>query len=189
MASVTGTFPQYKAINHLTVEAGTFFTQFDVDHALPVAVLGSTTVDDLGLSPLRAIGQTINVGGVRFRVVGVLASQGGMSFGSVDSSILAPLSAIEGRLVAFHPDISTVRVQAEPGAKDTFDTAVESHAAHAARAGDERPERLPDRRRQLDLVGRLLEHQDADEADGRHRRHQPRRRRHRRRQRDARHRP
>ena len=49
-----------------------------------------------------------------------------MSFGSVDSSILAPLSAIEGRLVAFHPDISTVRVQAEPGAKDTFDTAVEA---------------------------------------------------------------
>ena len=126
MAAVIGTFPQYKNINHLTVQAGTFFTQFDADHSLPVAVLGSSTVDDLGVSPLRAIGQIINVGGVRFRVIGVLASQGGMSFGSVDSSILAPLSAIEGRLVAFHPDISTVRVQAEPGAKDTFDTAVEA---------------------------------------------------------------
>ena len=57
-ASVTGTFPQYKAINHLTIKAGTFFTQFDVDHALPVAVLGSTTADDLGLTPLRAVGQT-----------------------------------------------------------------------------------------------------------------------------------
>ena len=53
-ASVTGTFPQYKAINHLTIKAGTFFTQFDVDHALPVAVLGSTTADDLGVAPLRA---------------------------------------------------------------------------------------------------------------------------------------
>ena len=138
-ASVVGTFPQYKAINHLTVKAGTFFTQFDVDHSLPVAVLGSSTVDDLGVSPLRAIGQTINVGGVRFRVVGVLASQGGMSFGSVDSSILAPLSAIEGRLVAFHPDISTVRVQAEPGAKDTFDTAVETtlRAQHGLATSDQ----------------------------------------------------
>ncbi|HTX70842.1 MAG TPA: ABC transporter permease [Thermoleophilia bacterium] len=126
MASVTGTFPPYKAINHLTVKAGTFFSQFDVDHALPVAVLGSTTADDLGLSPLRAVGQTINVGGVRFRVVGVLASQGGLSFGSVDSAVLVPLSSIEGRLVAFHPDISTIRVQADPGAKDTLDTAVES---------------------------------------------------------------
>ena len=125
-ASVTGTFPQYKAINHLTVKAGTFFTQFDVDHALPVAVLGSTTADDLGVAPLRAIGQTVNVGGVRFRVVGVLASQGGLSFGSVDSAILVPLTSIEGRLVAFHPDISTVRVQAEPGAKGTLQTAVET---------------------------------------------------------------
>jgi putative ABC transport system permease protein len=126
MASVTGTFPQYKAINHLTVKAGSFFSQFDVDHALPVAVLGSTTADDLGLAPLRAVGQTINVGGVRFRVTGVLASQGGLSFGSVDSAIVVPLTSIEGRLVAFHPEISTIRVQAEPGAKDTLDTAVEA---------------------------------------------------------------
>ena len=125
-ASVTGTFPKYKAINHLTIKAGTFFTQFDVDHALPVAVLGSTTADDLGLSPLRAIGQTINVGGVRFQVVGVLASQGGLSFGSVDSAIVVPLTSVEGRLVAFHPDISEVRVQAQPSSVDTFETAVET---------------------------------------------------------------
>jgi len=138
-ASVTGTFPQYKAINHLTIKAGTFFTQFDVDHALPVAILGSTTVDDLGLTPLRAVGQTVNIGGVRFRVVGVLASQGGLSFGSVDSAILVPLTSIEGRLVAFHPDISTIRVQADTGVKDTLDTAVEStlRAQHGLSASDQ----------------------------------------------------
>jgi putative ABC transport system permease protein len=126
MASVTGTFPRYKTINHLTIEAGSFFTQFDVDKALPVAVLGSTTVEDLGLSPLRAVGKTVNVGGVRFRIVGVLASQGGLSFSSTDSSILVPLSSIEGRLVAFHPDISQIRVKADPSAVDTFETAVET---------------------------------------------------------------
>jgi len=138
-ASVTGTFPQYKAINHLTIKAGTFFTQFDVDHALPVAILGSTTVDDLGLTPLRAVGQTVNIGGVRVRVVGVLASQGGLSFGSVDSAILVPLTSIEGRLVAFHPDISTIRVQADTGVKDTLDTAVEStlRAQHGLSASDQ----------------------------------------------------
>ncbi len=138
-ASVTGTFPQYKAINHLTIMAGTFFSQFDVDHALPVAVLGSTTAGDLGLSPLRAVGRTVNVGGVRFQVVGVLASQGGLSFGSVDSAILVPLTSIEGRLVAFHPDISTIRVQAESGAKDTLDTAVETalRTQHGLTSGEQ----------------------------------------------------
>ncbi len=126
METVTGTFPQIKSIDHLTVAAGTFFSDFDVAHALPVAVLGSTAASDLGLAPLRAVGQTINVGGIRFQVVGVLASQGGISFGSVDSSIIVPLTSIEGRLVGFHPDISQIRVQSTPAAVDTFSAAVES---------------------------------------------------------------
>ena len=126
MATVTGTFPQIKSIDHLTVAAGTFFSDFAVAHALPVAVLGSTVASDMGLTPLRAVGQTINVGGVRFQVVAVLASQGGISFGSVDSSIIVPLSSIEGRLVGFHPDITSVRVQSTPSAMGSFSAAVES---------------------------------------------------------------
>jgi len=124
--TVIGTFPQFKTIDHLTLAAGTFFSPFAVSRGLPVAVLGSTVASDLGLSPLRAVGQTVNVGGVRFQVIGVLASQGGISFGSVDSSIIAPLPAIEGRLVGFHPDITSVRVQAQPSAVKTFEAAVES---------------------------------------------------------------
>jgi putative ABC transport system permease protein len=89
-------------------------------------VLGSTVVSDLNLTPLRAVGQTITVGGVQFQVIGVLASQGGISFGSVDSSMLVPVGSIEGRLVAFRPDISEIRVQAQPSAVDTFQAAVES---------------------------------------------------------------
>jgi len=126
METITGTFPRILTIDHLTVEAGTFFSQFDVAHSLPVAVLGSTVASDLNLTPLRAVGQTIDIGGVQFRVIGVLASQGGISFGSVDSSVLVPLGAIEGRLVAFHPDISQIRVQATPAAVNTFSAAVES---------------------------------------------------------------
>ena len=84
METVTGTFPQIRTIDQLTVAAGTFFSKFDVAHSLPVAVLGSTVASDLNLTPLRAVGQTIDIGGVRFRVIGVLASQGGISFGSVD---------------------------------------------------------------------------------------------------------
>ena len=126
METVTGTFPQIKSIDHLTIAAGTFFSQFDVAHDLPVAVLGSTVASDLDITPLRAVGQTVNIDGVRFQVIGVLASQGGISFGSVDSSVLVPLSSIEGRLVAFHPDISGIRVQSTPAAVNSFSAAVES---------------------------------------------------------------
>ena len=79
---------------------------------LPVAVLGNTVASDLGISPLRAVGQTIDVGGVQFQVIGVLAAQGGVGFASVDSDVIVPLGSIEGSLVAFRPDITQIRVQA-----------------------------------------------------------------------------
>ena len=126
MATVTGTFPGIYSIDNLTLAAGTFFSDFDSNHSLPVAVIGSTVASDLGLSGRGALGRTIDIGGVKFKVIGVLASQGGISFGSVDSSVLVPLGSIEGRLVAFHPDISEIRVQAEPAAVKTFQAAVES---------------------------------------------------------------
>jgi putative ABC transport system permease protein len=138
-ATVTGTFPDFKTIDHLSVAAGSFFSQFDVDKALPVAVLGATTADNLGLTPLTAVGQTVKIGGIPFTVVGVLESQGGIAFGSVDDSIVVPLSSIEGRLVSYHPEISTIRVQAEPDAVDTFSSAVEStlRSEHGLATGDQ----------------------------------------------------
>ena len=105
---------------------GSFFSDFAAAHGLALAVLGNTVASDLGLTPLRAVGQTIDVGGVRFTVIGVLAAQGGVSFASVDGSVLVPLGAIEGRLVAFSPDISQIRVQAQPSAVNSFQAAVES---------------------------------------------------------------
>ncbi len=68
----------------------------------------------------------MKIGGQPFTVIGVLASQGGIAFASVDDSIVVPLTAIEGTLVSYHPDISTIRVQADAGAVDTFSSAVES---------------------------------------------------------------
>ena len=138
-ATVTGTFPGFKAINHLTVAAGTFFSRFQVDNALPVAVLGSTTCENLSLTPLRALGQTVKIGGRPYTVVGVLESQGGIAFASVDDSIVVPLTAIEGTLVSYHPDISTIRVQATPDAVGTFSSAVETalRAERGLETGDQ----------------------------------------------------
>jgi putative ABC transport system permease protein len=126
LETISGTSPQIVAIDHLTVAAGSFFSDFAAAHGLALAVLGNTVASDLGLTPLRAVGQTIDVGGVRFTVIGVLAAQGGVSFASVDGSVLVPLGAIEGRLVAFSPDISQIRVQAQPSAVNSFQAAVES---------------------------------------------------------------
>jgi len=84
---------------------------------------GLLAIDHLSL---EAVGKTIDLGGVRFQVIGVLKAQGGIGFASVDSSVIVPLQSIEGSLVAYRPDITQVRVQAEPAAVDTFQAAVES---------------------------------------------------------------
>jgi len=126
MATITGTSPAIQSINHLQIQAGRFWSEYAAQKDLPVAVVGSTVLDDLGMSARSAIGQSLRIGGEDYQVVGVLESQGGLSFSSADNSIFVPLGAIEGRLVAFHPDISQVRVQATPDAVDTFSAAVES---------------------------------------------------------------
>ena len=185
--SVMGTSTKIVGIDHLTTQAGRFFSAFDAGHSLPMAVLGSTVASDLGISPLRAVGQTVSIGGEQFQVVGVLAAQGGVGFASVDSDIIVPLSSIEGRLVSFRPDISQIRVQAYPIGREQLPVGGREHAAHAARPDGQRPERLPDRERQLHRLRRLLLVEDAHQADGRDRRHQPPGRRHRRGQRHARH--
>jgi putative ABC transport system permease protein len=126
MASVVGTSPDFADIDHLTVQAGTFFSAFAAANDLPVAVLGYNVVSNLSLTPVTAVGRSVTIGGRSFQVVGVLEETGGVSFSSADNSVIVPRGSIIGRLVSFHPDISSIRVQAKPGALDTYSAAVET---------------------------------------------------------------
>ncbi|MCX7911591.1 MAG: ABC transporter permease [Dehalococcoidales bacterium] len=92
-AQVTGTTPQYLAVNNLKVAQGSFFTDDDYQRGNKVVVLGATVAEDLfaGTSP---IGQQIRMGTVIARVIGVLESKGAM-FGSPDEAVLMPLTAMQ----------------------------------------------------------------------------------------------
>jgi putative ABC transport system permease protein len=125
-ATVTGTTPDIKSMNSLEVQAGAFFSRYAAAHDLPVAVLGSSIVENLDVTPTQAVGQTLRIGGRDFQIVGVLAETGGVGFASADNSIIVPLGSIEGRLVSFDPTISEVRVQAQPGAVDTYIDAIKA---------------------------------------------------------------
>jgi len=119
-ATITGTTPAIQSINSLELQAGSFFSWFAAENDLPVAVLGNAIVENLGADVNQMVGQTVRIGGRDFEVVGVLAETGDVGFASADSSIIVPLGVIEGRLVAFDPAISEIRVQAEPSAVDTY---------------------------------------------------------------------
>jgi putative ABC transport system permease protein len=88
-----------------------------------------------------ASGTVVRIGNTSFVVVGVLEPQGGVGFLSPDDNVLVPVQAMVGRLVGSGATVSQIRVQAAPGAVDTFGNQVESvmrsaHNLSTAQADD-----------------------------------------------------
>ncbi len=90
--SVKGVTEDYQETNSYDVALGRFISDGDNKSESLVAVLGSQTAEDLfgGLNP---VGKTISVKGVKFEVVGVLASKGSSGFISADDAVFIPLDA------------------------------------------------------------------------------------------------
>jgi len=96
--TVIGTTADYPIVRAYTIWQGSFLTSASVDAGLRVAVLGATTADDLGLGA-SAIGTDVTVGGLPFRVVGILQAKGGTGFASPDDEVLVPVSTANSLLV------------------------------------------------------------------------------------------
>src|SRR5260370_19626893 len=90
-----GTTPNYFEIRNWPVESGSVFSQDEVDMAANVCVLG-TTVANILFDKTNAIGQTVRIGNLPFRVVGVLESKGQSVMGTdQDDVIFAPYTTVQ----------------------------------------------------------------------------------------------
>ena len=92
--AVVGTTPAYPTVRAYEIWQGTFLSQASLDQDLRVAVLGATTATTLGLSA-GDIGTQISVGGLPFRVVGILQPKGGTGFQNPDDQVLVPIGAVQ----------------------------------------------------------------------------------------------
>ncbi len=92
--TITGVTPEFAAVRAYDMYQGAFISPAELDRGLRVAVLGSATADDLGLGA-SAVGSQITVGGVPFRVVGILQPKG-----ILDDQVLVPLPALRDYFVA-----------------------------------------------------------------------------------------
>jgi len=81
---ISGVMPNYSDLRNLEVSEGTFISEGDVNARSRVAVLGSKAYENLFEEGAYAIGQTIKVNRIAFKVIGVLQEKGGSSFGSAD---------------------------------------------------------------------------------------------------------
>lgn len=90
--AIEGTNEQYPEIKDISMAQGRFFLQEEVNSAANVAVLGSDVAQTLFAGAGNPVGQTIEIGGIPFTVVGVAASQGTSGFSNADDAIAIPIT-------------------------------------------------------------------------------------------------
>jgi putative ABC transport system permease protein len=97
--SVVGTSADYARVRAFDVWQGTFLSTAAVESGLRVAVLGATTASDLGLDA-SSVGSTVSIGGLPFKVIGILQPKGGTGFQNPDDQVLVPLATVNKYFVA-----------------------------------------------------------------------------------------
>ena len=96
-AAVNGVTPEFLEARNLEIGSGTFVSAPYIDSRAEVVVLGSQLSEDL-FGNQDPTGGYVRLNGRRFRVVGVLAAQGGGGFGSLDGQAFIPVTTAYYRL-------------------------------------------------------------------------------------------
>jgi putative ABC transport system permease protein len=81
--------PAFDRAFKFEVSSGTFLPPDELERARPVAVLGSTVYEEM-YGGANALGQSIRVGGERYRVVGIMEPKGDMVGVNLDDTVYIP---------------------------------------------------------------------------------------------------
>jgi putative ABC transport system permease protein len=107
-SSLFGVTPVYAQVRNEIVAQGSFITQQQLDSHASVAVIGPDLATSLFGTTDGLIGQSIRVEGSIFKIVGILQSKGGTSFGSSDNQIIIPLTTARDRIARRSSNASAV---------------------------------------------------------------------------------
>ncbi len=109
---VVGTAVSYPQVRNIGIDQGSFISEQNISSQSKVAVLGPTVSDDLFATGTNAVGETIRINGINFKVIGLTKSKGGTGFGSQDDMIFIPITTAQ-KFLAGVSYVSTINVQAE----------------------------------------------------------------------------
>jgi putative ABC transport system permease protein len=106
-----GTTPAYATAHDYTLQAGSFFTSAQVTKHARVVVLGPTVVTNLfnGADP---VGDTIQINGISFQVIGVTTPKGTNGVTDEDDIAFAPITAVQDTLTGYG-SVNSITVQAK----------------------------------------------------------------------------
>ena len=108
--SITGTTSSYLTVRDLSLSQGRFLSDMENELRQKVVVLGSDTASTL-FPNTNPIGESVQINGVSFKVIGVLESVGSSLGTSGDSVIIAPLSTTQR--VTKNTTIGTIYLKAQ----------------------------------------------------------------------------
>ncbi len=92
--NILGSTHALRRVRHLTVAQGTFLPQTEADKALSVCVIGQTLRKEL-FANQAALGQWLRINDRRFRVIGVLASEGQSVGTDFDEMVIVPVASAQ----------------------------------------------------------------------------------------------
>ena len=118
--SVVGTTPSYFRARDVTAQAGELFTAADVTAHERVVVLGPTVVESLSGAGANPVGQTVQINGIAFQVVGVTAPKGASGAQDSDDVVLMPFTTAQDTLTGYGA-VDQIVVQAT--SRETLDAA------------------------------------------------------------------
>jgi putative ABC transport system permease protein len=110
VGSIVGTTPDWFPTTNHDLGDGALFTADDIAANRRVAVLGTTTVENV-FGPEDPIGKDVLIAGVQFRVVGVLQTKGGTGAQDPDDTIVVPLTALRESVTGYGT-LNQIAVQA-----------------------------------------------------------------------------
>jgi ABC-type antimicrobial peptide transport system permease subunit len=95
---IVGSTPEIQHIRNISVEHGMFFDEEENRLMAPIAVVGPTVVQNLFLGR-DPVGESIRIGKVLFKVIGVTVPKGNVSGEDEDDQIIIPLRTAMNRLM------------------------------------------------------------------------------------------
>ena len=107
---ILGSTTELLRVRHWRLSQGRFLPKGDINRATPVCVIGAKVKREL-LGPENALGEWVRIGDRRFRVIGILASEG-RSIG-LDVQELAIIPAASAQMLFNTPSLFRILIEAK----------------------------------------------------------------------------
>jgi putative ABC transport system permease protein len=107
---ILGSSQSLLEIRHWQLSSGQFLPDTDFDRASPVCVIGATIKKEL-FGPVNPIGKWVRIGDRRFRVIGILASEGRSIGLDVQDLVITPVASAQA--IFNTPSLFRIMVEAK----------------------------------------------------------------------------